>query len=174
MLDYSDVETHFSGLNNRPAEQPTNSVKLKLGAKDVIKFYLVHSDGYLSAETTDPRDADALVTIRELMDLATLALAYGVPLRAICHCLKYHMDGRGEHRRTNTPYAPSASSVPDLIGRYLENRFVKVPIIKRILQHGLDYQVKSRIDPVRAVAPDRRLFIDWSVDDLKEMTIKRD
>ena len=150
-------------------DRATENIKLVLGSgSDEIKLYLVIGDGYLSAETTDGRDTESLVTIRELMDLVTLALAYGVPLQAICGCLKYHMDGRGENRITNTPYVSAASSVPDLIGRYLENRIIKEPMIKRILRQGLDYSCTCRRDPKTSVGPDGRKYMDWTTEELQK------
>jgi hypothetical protein len=158
--EYIDSEIHFAGVDRDQEERTTKNIKLILGKnKDKIKFYLVHDNGYLSAETTDHRDADALVNIRQLMDMATLCLSYGAPLKAVCKLLNYHKDGRGEMRRTNTKYVPHASSVSDLIGRYLENRYIKCPIIKRILTNG--------IDPARALDSKGRRYIDWSVEDLK-------
>ena len=149
-------------------EQQTENVRLILGTGDKLEnpvvFYLIIGFGYLSVETMDARDADALVTVRELMAVCTLALKNGVSLQNICDALKYHQDGRGELRPTNTPYVPAASSVPDLIGRYLENRLIKMPIIKRILARG--------INPCIALDKDGRLYLDWPVEKLREESKK--
>ena len=144
-------------------EFKTETIKLKLGrGKTAINIHLIigHSMrskkelNYLSAEAFD----DRYIWIRHLMWAYCLGINCGLSLTTVTKHLKYHQDG--PLRVTNSPYVPNAASVQDMIGLYLENRFLKIPIIKRFLADG--------IEPARALDKDGRRYIDWHIEALQE------
>jgi hypothetical protein len=139
------------------SEMETKTQKLKLGTgKNAVNVHLTVGNNliYMSASTND---ADVNFYLHPLVDMAMLCIENGASINDVCERLKYHKDR--DPVKTSSKYVPSATSVPDMIGRYIENRYIKCPIIKRILANG--------IEPARALDKTGRLYIDWSVEDLK-------
>ena len=141
-------------------EIATENHKLKFGTGDsAVNVHLILGLDvvYLSATTLD---AEINFYLHPLVDMAMLAIDSGADISRVCEILKYHIDGQ-EPQKTSSEYVPSATSVPDMIGRYIENRYIKCPIIKRMLANG--------INPAIALDEHGRRYIDWSVEDLREM-----
>lgn len=155
----------MTGSENK-TEFETELVKLTLGkGKSTITVHLeigLGDDGlpnHLSAGILDSGQKFGS-RIRQLMAAYTMARKHGATLEEICGELKYHKDGA--LRCTSSPYVPMASSIPDMIGRYLENRYLKMPLIRRILSHG--------INPFIATGKDGVLYLNWKLEDLEALS----
>ena len=106
------------------------------------------------------REDDKIYSI--LLDLATAAIGYGMPVEAVCGELQFHEFGIGGP--TNNPRIPIAKSIPDYIGRYVE-QLVKLPLVERLC--GLRFSTK--LDPWAAVDENGVLLMDLPPSTLRMM-----
>jgi len=136
--------------------------KFTIGGLD---FYLVigvddDAGGICHLSLHHNREDDKIYSI--LLDLATAAIGYGMPVEAICGELMYHEFGLGGP--TNNPRIPMARSVPDYIGRYIE-QLVKLQLVERLCS----MQFSTKLDPWAAVDADGVLLMDLPPSTLRQM-----